>query len=476
MIANVGEVAHWVGVGLRESLAMVWLTWWPIVLGFTIAGFVQSVIPRDGLRRALGRDTFTPLAKASLLGVISSSCSYAASAMSRALFARGASWRNSVVFMVASTNLVVELGLVLYLILGWRFLVAQLVGGVLMIALIGLVARVIFRPSRTDALRTHVLEVESPASHGAHDMHEPQASDDSPRSWRARLRDRETLVAASRYTIGDLTMIRVELIAGFVIAGFLSAHVPASWWQHLFVSGHGGWTVLENVLLAPLVAVLACVCSVGNIPLAATLWGHGVAFGGVIAFIFADLIALPLLAIYRRFYGVATTWRLLVLLWCAMSLAGLAVEGLFRLTHLTPSGHHVAILTGSFPLGATLVLNILATLVLVITWLVSRSSAATDRIATDPVCGMSVEKASAAATAVRGSTTYYFCSPRCRDHFVAERPSRPEHTYLDPVCGMSVTPQDRDTPVQREGVTYYFCSEGCRTVFIGAASPSQPIE
>jgi uncharacterized protein len=464
MIASVGAAAHWIGVGLRESLAMVWLTWWPLVLGFTLSGFVQSVITRDGLRRQLGRDTPTALAKASFLGVISSSCSYAASAMARALFARGASWTNSIAFMVASTNLVIELGIVLYLILGWRFLVAQLIGGVVMIVLLGIFVRVIFRPTRVGALREHVRGEDPPTPH----HHE-----ESPR---ARARDRETLVAAARYTTGDLTMIRIELVAGFLVAGFISAHVPASWWQHVFISGHGTWTVLENVLLAPFIAVIACVCSVGNIPLAATLWGHGVAFGGVIAFIFADLIALPLLAIYRRFYGVATTWRLLVLLWCTMSLAGLAVDGLFRLTDLTPSGHHIKILSSTFPLGPTLVLNILAALVLILTVVLARSSVASDRIATDPVCGMSVEKSSAAATAVRGSTTYYFCSPRCRDQFMAEPPVTTETAFIDPVCGMTVTPHEHDTPVLREGVAYYFCSEGCRTIFIDAASPSQSIE
>ncbi len=464
MTASVGAIAHWVGVGLRESAAMVWLTWWPLVLGFTLSGFVQSAVVRDGLRRELGTDTPGTFAKASLLGVISSSCSYAASAMARALFARGASWTNAVIFMVASTNLVIELGVVLYLILGWRFLVAQLVGGVVMIALLGIFTGVMFRSTRVEALREHVRS-EEPPSH-----HEP------PRSWRARVRDRETLVAAARYTTGDLTMIRVELVAGFVVAGFLSAHVPATWWHHLFVSGHGSWTVLENVLLAPLVAVLACVCSVGNIPLAATLWGHGVAFGGVIAFIFADLIALPLLAIYRRFYGAATTWRLLVLLWCTMSLAGLLIDGLFRLVDLTPSGHHVALLAGDFPLGATLILNILAALVLLLVWRLARSKSPSDRLATDPVCGMSVEKASAPATAQRGSTTYYFCSPRCRDRFVDEASPALEEAFIDPVCGMSVIPRERHTPVTRDGVAYYFCSEGCRKIFIDAASPRHTIE
>ncbi len=462
MIASVGAAAHWVGVGLRESLAMVWMTWWPLVLGFSLAGVVQSTAARDSLRRGLGRDNTSSLARASMLGALSSSCSYAASAMARALFARGASWTNSMVFMVASTNLVIELGIVLYLILGWRFLIAQLAGGVVMIALLGLLTRVLFRPARVAHLRQRVI------------AEDPFVANDAG-TWSARLRRRETLVAAARYATGDLTMIRTELAAGFLVAGFLSAHVPTSVWHHLFVSGHGAWTVLENVLLAPLVAVLACVCSVGNIPLAATLWGHGVAFGGVIAFIFADLITLPLLAIYRRFYGPGATARILVMLWGTASLAGLAVDGLFRLTSAAPRNHHVAVLSGHFPLGATLVLNVLATLVLVLSWRLARS-ASSGRLATDPVCGMSVETSSAAATIERGTSTFYFCSPRCREHFLAELPAESTSSFIDPVCGMSVTPDGNNTPVEREGVAYYFCSEGCRKIFIEAASPSQPFE
>jgi uncharacterized protein len=397
-----------------------------------------------------------------VLGALSSSCSYAASAMARALFARGATWRNSIVFMVASTNLVIELGVVLYLILGWRFLVAQLVGGIIMIGLLGLFTRILFRPARVAQLRERVL------------AEEPSASSDAG-TWRTRLRRRETFVAAARYTTGDLTMIRTELVTGFLAAGFLSAHVPVSWWNHLFISGHGGWTVLENVLLAPLVAVLAFVCSVGNIPLAATLWGHGVAFGGVIAFIFADLITLPLLAIYRRFYGTGATARILVLLWGTASLAGFVVDGLFRLANAAPRTHHVEILSGQFPLGATLVLNIIAALVLLVIWRLSKSEPS-ERLATDPICGMSVETSSAAATVVQGSSTYYFCSPRCRERFLADRSAEATSSFIDPVCGMSVTPGNHDTPVEREGVAYYFCSAGCRTIFTDAASPRQPIE
>ena len=269
-------------------------------------------------------------------------------------------------------------------------------------------------------------------------------------------------------------MVRKELVIGFVVAGFLSVHVPTLVESHLR-DGHGAWTVLENVCSRRSSRPCAFVCSVGNVPLAAALWGHGVAFGGVIAFIFADLVTLPLLAIYRRFYGPGATARLLVMLWGTASLAGLAVDGLFRLTSAAPRNHHVAVLSGHFPLGATLVLNVLATLVLVLSWRLARS-ASSGRLATDPVCGMSVETSSAAATIERGTSTLYFCSPRCREHFLAELPAESTSSFIDPVCGMSVTPDGNNTPVEREGVAYYFCSEGCRRIFIEAASPSEPFE
>ena len=466
MFASAEAAWHWVDVGARESLAMIWMTWWPLILGFTLAGFVQSAGSRETLRVRLGHDSPSSLARASMLGALSSSCSYAASAMTRALFSRGASWTNSVVFMVASTNLVIELGVVLYLVLGWQFLVAEFVGGAVMIVLLAIFTRVVFTARRVDALHARLDSSEAP-THVS-----PSSS--------AHMANRERVARASRYTMGDLTMIRVELVAGFLVAGFLSAHVPASWWSHVFLSGHGGWTLLEDVLLAPIVAVLACVCSVGNIPLAATLWAHGVAFGGVIAFIFADLIALPLLAIYRRFYGVGTSWRLFALLWGTMSAAGLVVDVLFRVSGLVPQSRHVRILSGHFPLGATLALNIVATIVLLATWWVAKFSPPSASLATDPICGMSVDTSSAAASVQRGSTTFYFCSPRCRDRFLDGGTDEPTHhapaSFIDPVCGMTVEPSTSEVPVERDGVAYYFCSTRCRTVFVDAASPDQPLE
>jgi uncharacterized membrane protein YraQ (UPF0718 family)/YHS domain-containing protein len=449
------NVLSWLGSGFKEALAMVWMTWWPLVLGFTLAGFVQGTLPRDALRERLGSNSTRSHATATLLGTLSSSCSYAASAMSRALFARGSSWTNSLIFMVASTNLVIELGVVLFVLLGWPFVVAQLVGGIVMVVLLIALAPLMFRRDALERLTTRVAE----------DSHSGTSSPSLSR--------RERLGLSARYTMGDLTMVRKELLIGFVVAGFLSVHVPNSWWSHIFLSGHGVWTVLENVALAPLVSVLAFVCSVGNVPLAAALWGHGVAFGGVIAFLFADLVTLPLLVIYRRYYGTATAWRLFALLWATASGAGLVIDGVFHVTHLIPSSHHVTVLSGEFPLGATLVLNVLAMVVLLTVWQLARGAKEDGHAATDPICGMTVDPLHAPASAERDGETFYFCSLGCRDKFLAR--DQPEidgrGNLLDPVCGMDVNDHDI-SGIGPDGATYYFCSEGCRETFLHGASPA----
>jgi uncharacterized protein len=452
-------VAHWLYVGLKQGAAMLWVTWWPLVFGFTLSGLVQSFLPRDGLRHQLGTTNPSSVAKASLLGVISSSCSYAASAMSRALFARGASWTNSLVFMIASTNLVIELGVVLYLLLGWQFVLAQIVGGLVMIMALSLLTHYFFSRARQERLRQRVL------------ADSPVTAQVSSTSWREKFSNRRNYSLAAQYTIGDITMLRKELFAGFLVAGFIMVHVPNAWWAHLFFTGHGSLTVLENAVVAPLLAVVSFVCSVGNIPLAAALWSHGVAFGGVVSFIFADLVTFPLLLIYRRFYGTSSTSRLFLLFWLVMSGGGLIVEVLFRSLHLLAHNRHSAALEGQFPLGWTLILNALALLVLGAVWVLSRR---TSNEARDPVCGMTVDITAPVAMRHQHGRDYYFCSLRCAERFDAhETPAQPDHTtgtLTDPVCGMTVNPQEAISALGPDGVTYYFCGEGCRRTFLEAPS------
>ena len=443
--------------GLREAALMVWMTFWPLVLGFTLSGIVQSFIARDGLRASLGTTSLRNAAKASILGVISSSCSYAASAMARAVFVRGASFTNSTIFMVASTNLVIELGVVLYLLLGWQFLLAQLLGGVIMITLIAIGGRRLL-DSRQEDFRG--AEGEAVSSEGA-----------SP-SDRTSLRDSRGWFRAAKYTIADLTMLRKELLFGFIVAGFLAAKVPNSWWSHLFVTNHGWWTVLENVIVAPLLAVISFVCSVGNIPLAAALWVKGVSFGGVVAFIFADLITLPLLLIYRRFYGTLRAVRLFLTLWAVMSIGGLLTEIIFRALHRVPPVAHHIMLGHGFDRGWTLILNIAALVVLAVTFLAGRRTVDDDSVAIDPVCGMQVAKDSPAAVADHDGVRYYFCAPRCEERFTKD-PERflgstpemmedPDGDVVDPICGMRVNSASPAAKSNGPDGPVYFCSVGCQ--------------
>ena len=232
---------------------------------------------------------------------------------------------------------------------------------------------------------------------------------------------------ASGYTISDLTMVRKELIAGFAIGGFASALVPTWFWRSLFITGHGFWSSLQNVVLGPFLALISFVCSIGNVPIAAALWRGGISFGGVISFIFADLITLPLLLIYRKYFGTAITLRLLAAFWVTMSAAGLATEYIAKAAHLVPKvGTHVVPLTHA---GAnyTTVLNALAAIGFgVLYWLyrsrtaMATGSDATTRYANDPVCGMQVEKAFAPARLQFESRTIYFCSDHCSAKFAAE--------------------------------------------------------
>ena len=310
-----------VGRSLLDGLGMFWETLWALVLGFGLSGVVQAFVSRAEMQRVLGDRRPTTIAKAGFFGMVSSSCSYAASALAKTLFQRGADFTAAQAFMFASTNLVVELGIVLWLLIGWQFAAAEFVGGAIMIALIAVVMPYVVN----DDTAEHARRALGGDAH--HHEHEDSTA------------NRGTLAGwadAAAYTISDLTMLRKELVIGFVVAGFADTAVPIRFWKSLFVTGHGFWSTLENVALAPFLAIISFVCSIGNVPLAAALWTGGISFGGTIAFVFADLITLPLLMIYRRYYGTRLTMRLLAAFWVTMSLAALATEYLFKAVSLAP--------------------------------------------------------------------------------------------------------------------------------------------
>jgi len=401
--------------GLDEAFFMFWETLWALVLGFALSGAVQAFASRREMRRALGDHRPATLAKASFFGIISSSCSYASSALAKSLFSRGADFTSSIVFMVASTNLVVELGIVLWLLIGWQFALAEFVGGAIMIMLLGVVLpRAI--PERW------LVDARARLDAGTENTDE-QAE---PEPLRRRLRSRRGWSDASGYTISDLGMLRRELVIGFVIAGFLSALVPGGFWQSLFITGHGFWSSLQNVVLGPFLAIISFVCSIGNVPLAGALWHGGSSFGGVVSFVFADLITLPLLLIYRKYFGGAITLRLLGILWAVMSAGGLAVEYLFKAVQISePSRPEVVARTG-FEWNYTTVLNLIALVGFAVIYWLYRTRDGSDTsspYAKDPVCGMQVEKANAGATASRDGERSWFCGDGCRDAFLALPPA-----------------------------------------------------
>jgi YHS domain-containing protein/uncharacterized membrane protein YraQ (UPF0718 family) len=471
--------------GLREGFFMFWETLWALVLGFTLSGVVQAFISKDKLQAKLGDRRPRSILRASGYGMASSSCSYAASAMSKSLFSKGADFVTSMVFMIASTNLVVELGLVMLVLLGWQFMAAEFVGGPIMITIIALLGGVVFTKSLVEKARK---KLNQPAA-GEHDhmamtgVSEARQAELEATSWANKVRSPAAWSDASSYAVADVTMLRKELVIGYTIAGLLAALVSNHVWNSLFLHGHGFWTSLENVLVGPLIAVISWVCSIGNVPLAAALWSGGISFGGVIAFIFADLIAMPLILIYRKFYGNRLTFRVVALFYVAMATAGLITEGIFALFGAIPTHRSITVARAHFEWNYTTYLNIMFIGVAALVWWLARNRArfgGGTGYAIDPVCGMQVRTADAPATTHFEGSMLYFCADRCRERFLAspqrfigpEAASMPMETdanaslnVVDPVCGMSVDSEHAAGSSTFDGVTYYFCATSCRERF-----------
>ncbi|MDQ1747754.1 MAG: uncharacterized protein QOD07_2017 [Frankiaceae bacterium] len=399
---------------LTDAGGMLWETLWALVLGFGLSGAVQAFVSRARMQRALGDSSPASLARAGFFGAVSSSCSYAATALAKTLFVRGADFTAAQAFAFASTNLVVELGIVLWLLIGWQFALAELVGGALMVALIGLVLPRVVRPAETAAARATLTAADG--QHGADGREETSRDPRTLAGW----------ADAAAYTVGDLTMLRRELVIGFLVAGLLDTAVPLSFWRSLFATGHGFWSAVENAVLGPFLAILSFVCSIGNVPLAAALWSGGIGFGGVVAFVFADLITLPLLLIYRRYYGTRITAKLLAVFWATMSVAGLAVEGLFHVAGIAPGStsrlhKHVGDVTVGW--NATTVLDVVSLVVLagiVVLYRQRERLGAGANLAVDPVCGMTVDTTHPGAVLVQSDgTTTYFCSDHCKHRYAS---------------------------------------------------------
>jgi uncharacterized membrane protein YraQ (UPF0718 family)/YHS domain-containing protein len=437
MLATTALVVD-VGRSLREGFFMFWETLWPLVLGFGLAGAVQSFVSRDAMRRKLGDHRAPAVARASGYGMVSSSCSYAAAAMAKSLFVKGADYVSAMVFMFASTNLVIELGIVLIVLMGWQFAVSEFVGGIIMIVLLATLGALWLRGRLVVQAGERLRATESGPDH---EHGEIQLAQTENRPWSIRLRSMAGWADSATYTMSDLTMVRRELVIGYVVAGFLAVLVPTSVWQAVFVTGHGFWTSLENAVVGPFIAIISFVCSIGNVPLAASLWKGGISFGGVIAFIFADLIAFPLLMIYRRYYGTRLMLRMLAVFWILMSTAGLITELIFSAAGLVPTARPVTVAPAHFSWNYTTYLNLLFLGVFgLLYWIYKNRDrfGAGDGYARDPVCGMQVETAHAPASLEEAGERIYFCSDRCAERYapdlVRSHPATPKGIVSEPAA------------------------------------------
>jgi uncharacterized protein len=344
------------GHALGVAGSMTWQITWSLILGFTLSAVVQAVVRRSTVVRLLGSDRPAALARATGLGAASSSCSYAAVALARSLFRKGASFTAAMVFEIASTNLVLELGIILALLISWQFTLAEFIGGPIMIVLLAVAFRLFVRARLIDAAREQANKglAGSMEGHAAMDM-----SIASGGSFWRRLASREGYTSVSHIFVMEWAAVIRDVVIGLLIAGAVGAWVPDSFWQHLFLTSHPLAARLWGPIIGPVISVLSFVCSIGNVPLAAVLWNGGISFGGVISFIFADLIIIPILVIYRKYYGTRMMLVLLGTFYATMVLAGYAVEFLFTGLGLVPSERDARVAEVAIQWNYTTVLNII---------------------------------------------------------------------------------------------------------------------
>jgi len=344
-----------IGHALAIAGSMTWEILWALILGFALSAVVQAVVSRATIVRLLGDDSPRSLAVATGLGAASSSCSYAAVALARSLFRKGASFTAAMAFEIASTNLVIELGIILALLMGWQFTLAEFVGGPLMIIAVALGFRLVLRRRLIDEARRHADLGLAGAmeGHAAMDM----SVGGTGSFWR-RLASVRGFTAVSHIFVMEWAAVLRDIVAGLLIAGAIAAWVPVSFWQRFFLTDHPVLAGIWGPLVGPVVAVLSFVCSIGNVPLAAVLWNGGISFGGVVSFIFADLLILPILNIYRKYYGIRMTLVITGVFYAAMVLAGYAVELIFGGLGLIPATRNAKVTEAGISWNYTTWLNL----------------------------------------------------------------------------------------------------------------------
>ncbi len=392
--------------GLGHAAMMGWEIWWALVLGFAISAIVQAWAPHERVEALLSGPGAAPIARATGFGAASSSCSYAAIAIAKSLFQKGASSAASLAFQFASTNLVWELGLVIWVLMGWQFTLAEYLGGIVMILLMWAMLRLFVSKQLEEEAREH--------ARGADTGHEHHiAATNIP--LREKLTDSQSWSDVAHNFRGDWQMLWKEIVIGLLLAGYI-ALLGNDFFNGLFLTGAPPLVqTVWGAVIGPVIAMLSFVCSVGNIPLAAVLWSGGLSFAGVIAFIFADLIVLPIIVAYRKYYGNAYAARIVALMFVTMVIAALIIDLVFGLAGLIPSTRpSTDDVFGMVKLDYKAVLNAIATAAFIALWTITAR-----RGAKDPICGMSVDKRVALTAEVDGRV-WYFCGANCQQKFTAE--------------------------------------------------------
>jgi uncharacterized membrane protein YraQ (UPF0718 family)/YHS domain-containing protein len=394
-----------IGAGFKDAFLMAWEVWWALVLGFAISAMVQAWVPRERIQNALGGSGFRPVALATGLGAASSSCSYAAIAIAKSLFQKGASAASALAFQFSSTNLVIELGIVMWVLIGWQFTLAEFVGGLALIATMTILLRLFVSKRLEEQAREHAQEAETGHQHQGAGEH---------MTIRQRLMSTSAWSDVAHNFRNDWSMVWKEVLIGFLLAGLIG-QLPNSFFNVLFIThAPAALKLIENAIVGPIIAVLSFVCSVGNVPLAAVLWSGGISFAGVIAFIFADLIVVPIVLIYRKYYGNAYAKRIVALMFVTMVTAALVVDGLFSAVGLIPQARPTrADIFSSIRIDYKLFTNLAGAAIFAAFFALTMR-----RGVTDPMCGMKVDKAKAIRMDF-GEDTFYFCSARCLHAFEA---------------------------------------------------------
>jgi uncharacterized membrane protein YraQ (UPF0718 family) len=342
-----------VGQALLAAGAMAWQVGWSLVLGFVLSGIIQAVVSKDRMREQLGRSGVREIALATGYGAASSSCSYAAAALSRTLFKKGAGLTPSLAFLLSSTNLVVELGIILYLLMGWQFTIAEWIGGVVLVAMMSLLVKLTYPKKLVEEARAH-KETGGGHEHGSETV-------EGATLWQ-KLRNPRTPILVAQSVAMDWSMLWKDVIGGFLIAGVLAVFVPPHVWKALFLAGAPAAVVIPaNAVAGAVIAILTFVCSIGNVAMAAILWGTGISFGGVLAFLYADLIVLPLLDVYRKYYGWKMAAYIFAIFFATMVSSAMLMDVVFSALHQVPQPNtHMLAMVETFSFNYTFWLNVIA--------------------------------------------------------------------------------------------------------------------